>query len=247
MHYLRLLDEYLYKIYPVQIKLYQAEVERLGKELCEVGIKFENQYMRLLSHSVDCELDKILQDRIHSGTKYFGDTLKPLQELMDSTEIEVDNKELRKKLDEAWGELSDAVRIKSALLEFVFDNGFQVQDFLRKRSVLSMQEKGSEKVKKREKKQKKIVVANGDIGNIAVYRALIGWRKEEAERRGVPVYTILQQKAILGLSNCFPADERELLHVPYIGKKCVEKYGKIILEIMAQCQERSGNDISGEG
>ena len=247
VHYLRLLDEYLYKIYPAQIKLYQAEVERLGKELCEVSIKFENQYMRLLSHSVDCELDKILQDRIHSGTKYFGDTLKPLQELMDSTEIEVDNKELRKKLDEAWGELSDAVRIKSALLEFVFDNGFQVQDFLRKRSVLSMREKDSEKVKKREKKQKKIVVANGDIGNIAVYRALIGWRKEEAERRGVPVYTILQQKAILGLSNCFPADERELLHVPYIGKKCVEKYGKIILEIMAQCQERSGNDISGEG
>ena len=123
----------------------------------------------------------------------------------------------------------------------------QVQDFLRKRSVLSMREKDSEKVKKREKKQKKIVVANGDIGNIAVYRALIGWRKEEAERRGVPVYTILQQKAILGLSNCFPADERELLHVPYIGKKCVEKYGKIILEIMAQYQERSGNDISGEG
>ena len=58
-------------------------------------------------------------------------------------------------------------------------------------------------------------------------------------RSGLPVYTVIQQKAILGISNLLPADKDMLVRIPYFGKKGVEKYGDAILEIVyAYCKEK---------
>ena len=71
-----------------------------------------------------------------------------------------------------------------------------------------------------------------DILHPALYQELIAWRNAEATRLGLPVYTVIQQKAILGISNLLPADEAALAAIPYVGKKCVEKYGAAILEMV---------------
>ena len=64
-------------------------------------------------------------------------------------------------------------------------------------------------------------------------------RNTEAARLGLPVYTVIQQKAILGISNLLPADKDMLVRIPYFGKKGVEKYGDAILEIVyAYCKEK---------
>lgn len=97
-----------------------------------------------------------------------------------------------------------------------------------------MEENSSDKTKKQEKKLKKVPPVSSDIGNIDLYQALVEWRRKEAAQQGLPAYTILQQKAIIGLSNHLPADERELLRIPCIGKKTVEKYGEVLLDIVAQ-------------
>ena len=56
---------------------------------------------------------------------------------------------------------------------------------------------------------------------------------------GLPVYTVIQQKAILGISNLLPADKDMLVRIPYFGKKGVEKYGDTILEIVyTYCKEK---------
>ena len=171
----------------------------------------------------DCETDKALQERIYSASQYFAEMLRPLQDLLDSTDITSDNKEIRKRIETAFEELTDAVRIKCALMEHVHDKGFHVQDFLRKRAILSMEETKATASKKREKTEKKIPFESSDIGNMELYRALVEWRRKEAADQGLPAYTVLQQKAIIG---------RELLRVKCIGKKTVEKYGKDIMEIV---------------
>ena len=161
--------------------------------------------------------------------------LKPLQDLLDGTDITSDNKEIRKRLETAFDELTDAVRIKSALMEHVHDQGFHVQDFLRKRAILSMEEDKAVKSKKRErieKPEKKIAQESSDIGNMELYRALVEWRRKKAAELGLPAYTVLQQTAIIGLSNHLPKNERELLRIKCIGKKTVEKYGDDIMEIV---------------
>lgn len=233
-HFLRLIDEHLYKTYPKQLEAYKAESERFKQEVYTVSVKFESQYMRILSAATICETDKSLQERIHLAAQYFTDKMQPLQRLIDQTDVTTDNKELRKKLESTFEELDDAVRIKSALLEHIFHKGFHVQDFLRKRAILSMEENSSDKTKKQEKKLKKVPPVSSDIGNIDLYQALVEWRRKEAAQQGLPAYTILQQKAIIGLSNHLPADERELLRIPCIGKKTVEKYGEVLLDIVTQ-------------
>ena len=50
--------------------------------------------------------------------------------------------------------------------------------------------------------------------------------------RWLPVYTVIQQKAILGISNLLPSDKAMLVRIPYFGKKGVEKYGDVILEMV---------------
>ena len=196
-HYIRLIDEHLYKMYPKQLELYKAESERFKQEVCAVSTKFEIQYMRILSQASDCEADKSLQARVHSAAEYFLEKLKPLQELVEGADVVTDNKELRKRLDTALEELTEAIRIKSALLDHVLKNGFYVQDFLRKRAILSMEEKEPQKSKRRERDLKKDLSANSDIGNVGLYQALVDWRREEAARQGLPAYTVLQQKAII--------------------------------------------------
>lgn len=49
-----------------------------------------------------------------------------------------------------------------------------------------------------------------------------------------------QQKAILGISNLLPADKAMLVRIPYFGKKGVEKYGDIILEMVHGYRKEKG-------
>lgn len=56
--------------------------------------------------------------------------------------------------------------------------------------------------------------------------------QKQADRLKLPVYTVLQQKALLGICNTLPVDSRELLKIPGIGKKVIEKYGSSLLEIV---------------
>lgn len=76
---------------------------------------------------------------------FLVEKLKPLQELVEGADVATDNKELRKRLETAFEELTEAICIKSALLDHVLKN-----DFLRKRAILSMEEKEPQKSKKRE-------------------------------------------------------------------------------------------------
>mgnify|MGYP003211118645 CR=1 FL=1 len=65
-----------------------------------------------------------------------------------------------------------------------------------------------------------------------------GWWHGETRKR--PGYTVIQQKAILGISNLLPTDKAMLVRIPYFGKKGVEKYGDIILEMVYGYRKEKG-------
>ena len=71
-----------------------------------------------------------------------------------------------------------------------------------------------------------------DIKNPELYANLRKWRNELASERDLPAYTILQQKALIGIANSMPTNSRELLAIPGIGKKIIANYGAILLEIV---------------
>ena len=79
-----------------------------------------------------------------------------------------------------------------------------------------------------------------DILHPELYRRLVAWRNAEASRLGLPVYTVIQQKAILGISNLLPVDKAMLMCIPYFGKKGAEKYGDVILEMVRAYRKEKG-------
>ena len=261
--FVRLLDEHLYKLYPKLLVEYKSETERFHEKVTKVAQKFSLQYTRLVDGAADYATDKSLQERIHLGAEYFKEQLTPLDAIRSSTIVESDNKELKKQLKTVSEELDDLLLLKVDLLEFVIDKGFHVGEYLKQKSILSIDDaaSGKDKGEKRggnssgRRKRKDETEDGGsssarkraatvevplDILHPELYKRLVAWRNAEASRLGLPVYTVIQQKAILGITNLLPEDKATLLRIPYFGKKGVEKYGDELLEMVRMYKKESG-------
>ena len=257
--YVRLIDEHLYKLYPKQLAAYKAEAERFHEKVVIVAQKFGMQYNRLIDAAQNYATDETLQERIAAGAGYFKKEMEPQYlVLIKERVLATDNKELKKQLNTAKEELNTLFLLKDDLLAYVIAHGFRTAEYLRKKAILSIGDSalsGKEDLKRRglldaveknirERKKKEsatpAVQVPSDVLHPELYDRLVAWRNSEASRLGLPVYTVIQQKAILGISNLLPADKAMLVRIPYFGKKGVEKYGDIILEMVHGYRKEKG-------
>ena len=257
--YVRLIDEHLYKLYPKQLAAYKAEAERFHEKVVIVAQKFGMQYNRLIDAAQNYATDETLQERIAAGAGYFKKEMEPQYlVLIKERVLATDNKELKKQLNTAKEELNTLFLLKDDLLAYVIAHGFRTAEYLRQKAILSIGDSalsGKEDLKRRglldaveknirERKKKEsatpAVQVPSDVLHPELYDQLVAWRNSEASRLGLPVYTVIQQKAILGISNLLPADKAMLVRIPYFGKKGVEKYGDIILEMVYGYRKEKG-------
>ena len=257
--YVRLIDEHLYKLYPKQLAAYKAEAERFHEKVVIVAQKFGMQYNRLIDAAQNYATDETLQERIAAGAGYFKKEMEPQYlVLIKERVLATDNKELKKQLNTAKEELNTLFLLKDDLLAYVIAHGFRTAEYLRQKAILSIGDSalsGKEDLKRRglldaveknirERKKKEsatpAVQVPSDVLHPELYDRLVAWRNSEASRLGLPVYTVIQQKAILGISNLLPADKAMLVRIPYFGKKGVEKYGDIIFEMVHGYRKEKG-------
>lgn len=257
--YVRLIDEHLYKLYPKQLAAYKAEAERFHEKVVIVAQKFGMQYNRLIDAAQNYATDETLQERIAAGAGYFKKEMEPQYlVLIKERVLATDNKELKKQLNTAKEELNTLFLLKDDLLAYVIAHGFRTAEYLRQKAILSIGDSalsGKEDLKRRglldaveknirERKKKEsatpAVQVPSDVLHPELYDRLVAWRNSEASRLGLPVYTVIQQKAILGISNLLPAHKAMLVRIPYFGKKGVEKYGDIILEMVHGYRKEKG-------
>jgi len=71
----------------------------------------------------------------------------------------------------------------------------------------------------------------------ALVKALREWRLEEARKRRWPAYTILRNQTLLAVAAARPANRAELLAIPGIGPKTVDRFGAAVLRIVAASGE----------
>lgn len=266
--YVRLVDEHLYKLYPKLLAEYKSEMERFHEKVTKVAQKFSLQYTRLVDEAEDYATDGNLQQRIHLGAEYFKEQIAPLEAIRNNTMVATDNKVLKKQLKAAEEELDDLLGLKADLLEFVIGSGFHVGGYLKQKAMLSIEgtapagskggkrsataseprkRKSGEDGNSSSRKKAAGIEVPSDILHPELYRQLIAWRNAEASRLGLPVYTVIQQKAVLGITNLLPKSKEALLRIPYFGKKGVEKYGDELLDIVRKYRTESGiGEVSSE-
>ena len=234
---LRLIDEHLYKVYPLLLKEYKQADERLAKEVTAVSATFYRQYATLLMESAHYATDKLLAERIHKAATYFLERLDELlRPLIERAALDSDNREIKERLTEATYNLRQSFAQKRHLLARVVENGFSVSAYLKDKAIGML---GADTTAKRERKRSKAdekieVDRNADIRHPRLFHKLRAWRSERADELGRPVYGVLTQKALIGIVNELPISGRELLRMPGFGKKSLEMFGREILAIVQE-------------
>lgn len=248
---LRLIDEDLYKLYPKQLAEYKELAPHIKEKIVEVSQRFRNQYTRLINGSDDYAADQGLQERVRSGAGYFRKELEPVRALFEKTNMPLDNKELRKQLNERLQALDDALWIKESLLEAMMGQPFTVTGYLKLKAkvTLSLEDDSSSgsspkaPKEKRERKERKERTRSSSKAKVEVptdilypelYRTLSEWRAAKAREVSLPAYIIMQQKALMGIVNLLPDTPEALEAIPYFGAKGVQKYGLEILGIIRE-------------
>ena len=186
---LRLIDEHLYKVYPLLLKMYKQADERMGKEIASVAAIFYRQYTSLVMESPDYATDPLLAERIHKAAAYFVEKLDELlRPLIEYAALDSDNREVKERLTEASYNFKQSFAQKHHLLTRVVANGFNVSTYLKDKAMGLL---GADQATKRErtksKAQEKIEVdRNADIRHPRLFHKLRAWRNERAEELGVP-------------------------------------------------------------
>ena len=234
---LRLIDEHLYKVYPLLLKEYKQADERLAGEVTAVSATFYRQYAALVMESADYATDSHLAERIRKAATYFKDRLETLiRPLVERAALDSDNREVKERLTEATYNLKQSFAQKIHLLTRVVDNGFSISTYLKDKAIGML---GADTTAKRERKRSKAdekieVDRNADIRHPRLFHKLRAWRSERADELGRPVYGVLTQKALIGIVNELPISGRELLRMPGFGKKSLEMFGREILAIVQE-------------
>ncbi len=240
-YFKRLCEEHLSKLYPN----YVAQVDEMAlgveHELREVGVRFRGQIHQLAPLAADYEHNDALRERVDAAVKYY---VRKTADLMGDFFVaglpDIGNKQTAEQMGREFEMLKGDYDLKMALYIQCSHDGFSLRDYWNTKAKATMQQAEGKAAAKSAKATRgtasKAVPAKAagpsDILNPELYDRLRHWRNDKAADLQVPPYTILSNKALLGVTNQVPHTEKELLAVSGIGKKLATTYGKEILEIV---------------
>ena len=89
--YLRLVDEYLYRLYPQFLSSLKAQANGPVKELVDIGTKFVSQCSRIIAASADYTHDAYLQQRFRAASSYLHKPVATLLSLLEENPVTMPN------------------------------------------------------------------------------------------------------------------------------------------------------------
>lgn len=264
---LDLLMGHFRRSYPKLIIEYKARLEVIKTQLYDVAERFKMQYNQIVISTPDYQTDVHLQERLTKGATYFARTISDIETLVKNTDVHTDTPEVKKMMTELLATLKELVMQKRALLNYVKDDGFSLNEYLHQRAVVLMG-KVNEGTKKNTAEQKSAaknrssaksmveakdkpaantrIEAKDKAGSAVpelkvlhpeVLEALTEWRRQRAMKAHMPAYCILQQKALIAIANLLPQDKEALAKIPFCGNVKAEKYGDEVLVVVKNAIE----------
>lgn len=264
---LDLLMGHFRRSYPKLIIEYKARLEVIKTQLYDVAERFKMQYNQIVISTPDYQEDVHLQERLTKGATYFARTISDIETLVKNTDVQTDTPEVKKMMMELLATLKELVMQKRALLNYVKDDGFSLNEYLHQRAVVLMG-KDNEGTKKNTAEQKSAAKDRSSAKSMVeakdkpaaktrteakdkavsavpelkvlhpeVLEALTEWRRQRAMKAHMPAYCILQQKALIAIANLLPHDKEALAKIPFCGNVKAEKYGDEVLAVVKNAIE----------
>ena len=217
------------QLYPSEYQTlmqHQAKIEDLKK----TGDTFALQLTRI--ETTASEDDSYLNERIRKASEYYLPILEEIRKYcIRISDLEVDNKEVKKKLKESADEMFIQMDIVCRTLETIIAKGFSVEEYGKIRTECQLEDRT--KAKRRLKKVLKSTDTPLTV-NEELRARLQEWRTERFKADNVPAYTIMHQSTLLEIASLVPKTMSELMAIKGFGKAKCEKYGAEILKITSE-------------
>jgi len=211
-------------------------------EILPVTEKFRKQINLICGRSASVTEDGHLLERIRKASGYFIPILEKIRSIVTGvTSLEIDNRDVKKKIKEASGELLTQLGILLSTMEMIQSEGFSVRKYAAIRTGCLLEDRGRTAKKAGaaiKEVPKQVIPEHQEEGepNAELVARLRQWRAERYMADGVPAFFILHQQTLMQIAAVNPQTEEELLSVRGFGKAKFAKYGEEILSI---CKEFS--------
>lgn len=205
-------------------------------ELQEVADKFQVQIEKYLAENPDVEQNQKLQERIGKAAGYFDEKLKEIIATpLDIADLDIDNKAVKKQLQNTVANLTDEVETKLAGFE-TCKKGFNVKEMLSAQAVAQIDTKQSAT----KKRKAKAVPDTENVPHRQLYNLLRSWRYERAAELDIPAYFIFSQKSLVEMVHYLPSDSAALGLINGMGEQKIKQFGTDIIQMIQHyCDENS--------
>ena len=214
-------------------KLYENEyrglIERVDKldDARAVASKFIQQLRYIQQSRVSDEA--YLQERISKAAGYFMPILNDVRDFYAAcSSVEIDNKELRSKLKDAYDQVAECLDIKCGGVSLINEGRFTLDAFSRVKTAALLEDR------KKAPAKKLIASDEPSVVNEELRERLHKWRMERFKKDNVPAYMIMHQTTLLAIACHVPQTKKELLSIKGFGEASFKKYGEEILAITAE-------------
>ncbi len=176
-------------------------------------------------------------------------------------------------MDECLSNIKTSLAEKCHLLGLVIDNGFDVNKYIREKTRILVDgvdgdERKSSETQSRKSRRRKtqtlatdsdVKTAGGSSSasvtstpprrkvNEKVLEKLMAWRREKALQTKIPAYSIMRTESLEAIADTMPESPDELIRLPSIGQRRMEKYGKEIIEIVDSLRKKDGGGAESDG
>ena len=131
-----LLTGHFRRAYPKLILEYKARLGTIKTQMYDVAERFKLQYNQIVISTANYQHDTHLQERLTKGATYFARTLSDIEQLVKSTKVTTDTQDVKKRFTEQHAALKEMIMQKRALLNYVKDEGFRLNDYLHQRATV---------------------------------------------------------------------------------------------------------------
>ncbi|MDR1683111.1 MAG: AAA family ATPase [Candidatus Symbiothrix sp.] len=214
------------------LDLFRRLLVPIQTEIIEVSNRFRSQIDRLWPQQPDVEQNAALQERIIQAAAYFSEKIRTLlSEKLSDVDLDIDNKTIKKQLNDAINRLNEESCIKNVCLQ-ACKNGFQLTPYLQAKAIAAIQKPAPKEVRKP-------VIDENTGEHPELFNRLRSWRMDKANELELQAYNIFSQKSLYELVHYLPTDKKALLKIHGIGEKKIEQFGAEMLEIIREyCQRK---------
>jgi hypothetical protein len=208
--------------------------QRASAEICSIGENFKRQLQGMFSGKGQPAGDPAILERLAKASGYFQEKFTTiLTPYLENVEVETDNKEIRKKINDTVKQLRVESAVKLAAVESCRD-GFSPERYLRALSAAAL-DTGETRPK-----TGTALYSEADVGHPELFDRLREWRREKAATEGLAHFQVMHQKTLVQIAVHLPDSIAALKKIKGIGPRLAELYGQELTALVADYRREHG-------